>query len=148
MPFDEGPASCDAQESDVGRAVSMNMEHLDFVVEETWRWALSCAFTHSVMQSRLPTQLYIQFTVTFTSNACKYFHGIKSRIITYWASAHSLLVFKLPLRGSPMRLTQLWVSAVFIGLSMGTFAFLVDVGLETLNNWKFDATREAIKARP
>lgn len=32
----------DAQESDVEREVSMNMEHLDFVVEESWRWALSC----------------------------------------------------------------------------------------------------------
>ena len=40
------------------------------------------------------------------------------------------------------------MSAVFIGLSMGTLAFVVDASLETLNNWKFDATREAIKASP
>ncbi|KAK9843640.1 hypothetical protein WJX81_000756 [Elliptochloris bilobata] len=66
----------DAVENDVERAVSMGMEHLDFIVEESWRWALS----------------------------------------------------------------------FFIGLSMGTLAFLVDVALETLNTWKFDATREAIKA--
>lgn len=48
----------------------------------------------------------------------------------------------------PAPLKAALVNAVFIGLSMGTLAFLVDVGLETLNNWKFDATREAIKARP
>lgn len=40
------------------------------------------------------------------------------------------------------------MGAVFIGLSMGTLAFLVDISLETLNNWKYDATREAIKACP
>ena len=36
--------------------------------------------------------------------------------------------------------------AVFIGLSMGACAFAVDILLETLNTWKFNATREAIKA--
>ena len=38
----------DAQESDVDRVVSMNMEHVDFVVEETWRWALSCTIPHAL----------------------------------------------------------------------------------------------------
>ena len=38
------------------------------------------------------------------------------------------------------------VRAVFIGLSMGACAFAVDILLETLNTWKFNATREAIKA--
>lgn len=35
------------------RAVSLNMEHLDFIVEESWRWALSC--THATTYALHPT---------------------------------------------------------------------------------------------
>lgn len=37
--------------------------------------------------------------------------------------------------------------AVFIGLTMGLCAFLVDVLLETLNNWKFGAVNSVIRNR-
>ena len=37
--------------------------------------------------------------------------------------------------------------AVFIGLTMGLCAFLVDVLLETLNNWKFGAVNSVIRTR-
>ena len=37
--------------------------------------------------------------------------------------------------------------AVFIGLAMGLCAFLVDVALETLNNWKFGAVKSVIRDR-
>ncbi len=37
--------------------------------------------------------------------------------------------------------------AVFIGLAMGLCAFLVDVSLETLNNWKFGAVNSVIRSR-
>ncbi len=37
--------------------------------------------------------------------------------------------------------------AVFIGLAMGLCAFLVDISLETLNNWKFGAVDSVIRSR-
>ena len=37
--------------------------------------------------------------------------------------------------------------AVFIGLAMGLCAFLVDVALETLNNWKFGVVKSVIRDR-
>ena len=42
----------------------------------------------------------------------------------------------------------LWcLIAVFIGLAMGLCAFLVDVSLEALNNWKFGAVNSVIRNR-
>ena len=37
---------------------------------------------------------------------------------------------------------MLCVAAVLIGLTMGLCSFCVDVGLETLNNWKFGAVKQ------
>ncbi len=36
-------------------------------------------------------------------------------------------------------------TAVFIGISMGFLSFCVDLALETLNTWKFGATRAVIR---
>ena len=41
----------------------------------------------------------------------------------------------------------LCAGAVFIGLAMGLCAFLVDVALETLNNWKFGAVKSVTRDR-
>lgn len=38
-------------------------------------------------------------------------------------------------------------AAVFIGLTMGLCAFLVDVSLEMLNNWKFGAVKSVIRSK-
>ena len=37
--------------------------------------------------------------------------------------------------------------AVFIGVTMGAAAFCVDLLLECLNNWKFNAVKAVIRAR-
>ncbi|CAL5218915.1 g661 [Coccomyxa viridis] len=67
----------DAMENDIERAANLNRDHLDYLVEESWRWAF----------------------------------------------------------------------AFFIGLAMGLCAFLVDISLETLNNWKFGAVDSVIRSR-
>ena len=30
------------QDNDIERAVNLNRDHLDYIVEETWRWAMAC----------------------------------------------------------------------------------------------------------
>ena len=32
------------QDNDIERETTLNRDHLDYVVEESWRWVLSCEF--------------------------------------------------------------------------------------------------------
>ena len=41
------PSVLDMQDNDVERETTLNRDHLDYLVEESWRWLLSCKMTDS-----------------------------------------------------------------------------------------------------
>lgn len=67
------------------RAVSLNMEHLDFVVEESWRWALSCARPRPGLPAPCP-QLHARASGPLPCGApalaaCRPQHALTARMI-------------------------------------------------------------------
>ena len=42
------------QDNDVEQETRLNKDHLDYVVEETWAWALACELHHSHSTASLP----------------------------------------------------------------------------------------------
>ena len=39
--------SLHVQDNDVQRAADLNRDHLDYLVEESWRWAFACRLSHA-----------------------------------------------------------------------------------------------------
>ena len=46
-------ASVATQDSDVEQETRLNKDHLDYVVEETWAWALACERHHRYLTATL-----------------------------------------------------------------------------------------------
>ncbi len=43
------------QDNDVERATNLNRDHLDYVVEESWRWAMACGSCNPPCFLAVPT---------------------------------------------------------------------------------------------
>jgi hypothetical protein len=59
--YDAGVKGADGvQDNDVERAANLDKDHLDYLVEESWRWALACA--HGLKnQHFFSASLYMEF---------------------------------------------------------------------------------------
>ena len=97
----------------------MNKQQLDYVVEESWRWAIACE-----SQPEAPAALQRLSAYRDLSSTCP-------------TGKHT----------SQEHTHVLGLCTVFIGASMGFAAFCVDVLLEKLNNWKFGAVVAVIRTR-
>ena len=149
------------QENDIERAANLNRDHLDYLVEESWRWAFACEHSPSSCNTFLSKVVY---------------HSASAHWARVWGQRHCnpgvFRITSLPPASSSLpcmlpylqhvKVHESWtggslkhacrtevamMTAVFIGLTMGLCAFLVDVSLETLNNWKFGAVNSIIRSR-
>ena len=62
--------SLNVQDNDVERETTLNRDHLDYLVEESWRWLLSCELATHIVPGFVCHNVWIVCAVELHATAC------------------------------------------------------------------------------
>ena len=121
----------DPVENDVERATQLARDQSEYAAEEGWRWIMSGMFRQARLSFNgdMGNRLLVPGDLFASGRTC----DLCNRL---------LLVLVRPSTSE-----MACVCAVLIGGTMGFCSFCVDVGLETLNNWKFGSVKQVNSPR-